>query len=91
MKNLFKRLPTFSADYSGVWQCHTAYALPDNTTWSGRMHWRSGEKAVFLELEKNFPNRQKRKSCEYYWGYVFVRLDRGQADKLKKQPAKTIR
>ena len=50
------------------------------------------EEEVFLELEKKiFQTGKKRKSCEYYWGYVFVRLDRGQADKLKKQPAKTIR
>ncbi|MFR0963150.1 MAG: hypothetical protein ACLSGB_16185 [Dorea sp.] len=33
---------------------------------------RREKKAVFLELEKILPNRQKKKIvCEYYWGYVF--------------------
>lgn len=58
----------------------------------GFLTYEEGEKAGFSGIGKKiFQTGKKRKSCEYYWGYVFVRLDRGQADKLKKQPAKTIR
>lgn len=52
---------------------------------------RREKRQFFWNWKKIFQTGKKRKSCEYYWGYVFVRLDRGQADKLKKQPAKTIR